>query len=165
MFSDLDIRNIAVQIERNGEKTYRDAANETANKSVADLLRWMADEEKRHLLWFKALEIKKRKKTEEQEKMEAMGRELLEDITRNRTFSLEQKSLSGAEQISSVLKQCCEFEEDTVMFYEFLRDFLDEEEAVKQLDIIICEEQNHVKQLGNLLETLGSDGDEVQVVA
>ncbi|WP_319548783.1 ferritin family protein [Desulfogranum marinum] len=163
MFTDVDIRNIAVQIERNGEETYRAAAKETADKNIADLLLWMADEEKRHLLWFEALELKKCNKTEEQEKMEAMGRGLLEEMVKSRTFSLEQKSLSSAEQLSSVLAQCREFEEDTVMFYEFLRGFLDDEKASKHLDIIISEEQGHVKQLENLLKTLPSEGEKTHV--
>lgn len=162
MFTDVDIRNIAIQIERNGEETYRAAAKEAVNEQVADLLHWIADEEQRHLLWFEALEIKLGEKTEEQELMEAMGKGLLEEMIRSRTFSLEQQSLSSAEQLSSVLAQCRAFEEDTVMFYEFLRGFLDNEEASKQLDKIISEEQGHVKQLENLLQPLNDEGEEAQ---
>ena len=39
------------------------------------------------------------------------------------------------------------FEEDTVLFYEFLLGFMDDEEAAEQLRKIITEEKNHVKKL------------------
>jgi rubrerythrin len=157
MFTDLDIRNIAIQIERNGEETYRAAAREAKNSRIAELLKWMADEEKRHLLWFEELELKEREKTEEQLEIEAMGRRMLEEMIGSQTFSLDQQSLSSAQHLGSVLTQCREFEQETVMFYEFLRGFLDDEEAEKQLDLIINEEKKHARQLENLLETVASE--------
>lgn len=155
MFTDVDIQNIAIQIEQNGEDTYRRAAAEALDGEVRELLLWMAEEEKRHCAWFEAMELKQLEKTPEQLEMEAMGKNLLQEMVKSRTFSLEQEELSTAEQLSRVLELSKDFEGDTILFYEFLKGFLDDEEAVKQLERIIEEERGHLRQLEQLLETVG----------
>lgn len=154
MFTDVDVRNIAIQIERNGEETYRRASENAVDEDVAEMLLWMADEEMRHCKWFEALELKERTKTPEQIEMEALGRNLLQDMVKSRTFSLEQHALSAADQLSTVLAQCKTFESDTILFYEFLKGFIDDDEAARQLDLIIDEERGHLRQLEQLLETV-----------
>ncbi len=55
MFTIGDIRNIAIQIERNGEETYREASKVAKDSDVVEMLVWMADEEQRHAKWFSDL--------------------------------------------------------------------------------------------------------------
>ena len=55
MFTLTDIIEIAVQIEKNGESTYRRAQQETSDPSLADLLGLLADEELEHQRWFAEL--------------------------------------------------------------------------------------------------------------
>ena len=49
MFSLKDIIDIAVQIEQNGERVYRNAAGKIEDPSLRSLLQWLADEETQHV--------------------------------------------------------------------------------------------------------------------
>jgi len=146
MFTLTDVRNIAVQIEQNGEETYRRAAGQARDPERARIFSWMADEEKKHGVLFNTI-IAARTPTTEQAELEAMGRSLLQDIVRNQTFSLDQQRLGKATSLEDLLSQSIEFETDTIEFYEFLAGFLDDPEAITQLNSIIEQERGHVRQL------------------
>jgi rubrerythrin len=146
MFTLSDIRNIAVQIEQNGEETYRRAACQTNDPELVYILNWMADEEKHHGELFATI-VDERTLTVEEAELEAMGRSLLQDIVRSQTFSLEQRRLGQSTSLEDLLDQSIEFENDTIEFYEFLVGFLDDVEAIAQLNGIIKQEQGHVRQL------------------
>jgi rubrerythrin len=60
MFVIDDILDIAIQIEQNAEKIYRNAQKKISNPSLASMLNWLADEEVDHANWFS--DLKKRKK-------------------------------------------------------------------------------------------------------
>ncbi|MDD2467015.1 MAG: ferritin family protein [Desulfobulbus sp.] len=146
MFTLSDVLNIAVQIEKNGEDTYRRVASQVKDLELVQMFQWMADEEKRHGELFAAI-IGDRQLSAEQAELEAMGRSLLQDIVRSQTFSLEEEQLARITSLEDLLTQSIEFENDTIDFYEFLLGFLDDPEAVKQLGSIIGQERGHVKQL------------------
>lgn len=146
MFTLSDVRNIAVQIEQNGEETYRRAANQTGDPELAHVLNWLADEEKHHGELFTNIVIE-RTLTAEEAELEAMGRSLLQDIVRSQTFSLEQQQLEQTTNLDDLLIQSIEFETDTIEFYEFLVGFLDDQEAIAQVNSIIEQERRHVRQL------------------
>ncbi|MGD9950793.1 MAG: ferritin family protein [Desulfobulbus sp.] len=146
MFTLSDVLNIAVQIEKNGEDTYRRVAGQIKDPELAQMFKWMAEEEKRHGEVFAAI-IDDRELTTEQAELEAMGRALLQDIVRSQTFSLDQEQLARTTSLDDLLIQSIEFENDTLGFFEFLSGFLDAPEAVKQLGVIIEQERGHVKHL------------------
>lgn len=149
MFTRDDIRNIAIQIERNGEQAYRSAAENSQDSQIRQMFNWMADEEMRHAQWFAALKIPSQA-TPAQEEIETMGRSLLQEMMKNQAFSLENTRLVGVVDIQGLLDLSLEFEKDTILFYEMLRAFIEETDTIEQLEIIIAEEQGHVKQLQRL---------------
>ena len=149
MFTLDDIRNIAIQIERNGEQAYRSASKNADDPQLAHMFEWMADEEMRHGQWFKALKIPSRASGTHDE-IETMGRSLLQEMMKNQTFSLEDAQLQTITDIMGLLTLSVEFENDTILFYEMLRAFIDDAETIEQLDVIIAEEQGHVRQLERL---------------
>ncbi len=146
MFTIEDIRNIAIQIERNGEETYRNASKAAKDPEVAKMLAWMADEEKHHAQWFSGLKSNKRL-TPEQQEMEIMGRTLLQDMIKGNNFLIDENELQNAKTVEEVIARSKTLELDTILFYEFLINFLDDQEAIVQLKRIIEEERNHIKQL------------------
>lgn len=150
MFRITDIYNIAIQIEHNGEASYRQAAKKVRNRQISELLTWMADEEKRHRQWFEELQAETDIAPEYAE-LEEMGRSLLRDMVANQTFSLDQDQLNRAETLSAMLTQSKAFEDDTILFYEFLRGLLDDEQTVRELDAIIDEERLHAARLEELV--------------
>lgn len=149
MFSIADICEIAIQIERNGEETYRQASEQAEDPELAKALSWMAKEEQRHALWFQGLRETNVPSKGNHGQLEAMGRALMRDMLENQTFSLKQGNLTDEGNMDGLISQSIEFENDTILFYEMLRGFLDSSEAVQHLDLIIAEERGHVAMLEN----------------
>lgn len=150
MFTLADIRNIAIQIEKNGEASYRQAAKSVTDDQLAEAFERMADEEKRHAEWFAALETDK-ELTEEQREMEEVGKTILQEMVKDRTFSLEQSQLEKVENFQELVRQSKGFEQDTILFYEMLSGFIDDEESAAKLNVIIAEEKRHMEELEELL--------------
>lgn len=149
MFTLNDIRNIAIQIERNGEEIYRSAGKKTDDPQIGHMFTWMADEEMRHAKWFKDLHVSSKVSLEHDE-IETMGRSLLQEMMKNQTFSLNEAQLYAVEDITGLITLSLEFEHDTILFYEMLRAFIEDSDTIEQLNVIISEEHSHVQQLERL---------------
>jgi len=76
-----------------------------------------------------------------------MGRRLFQQAVGQQGFSLSGKGLSEIEATHELINLAIEFERDTVIFYEMLRPFIQDETTLEQLDRIIEEEHRHVSQL------------------
>ncbi len=152
MFTIEDIRNIAIQIETNGEKTYRTVAQNSSDKDVIEIFNWMADEELRHANWFKSFKTEE-PLTPEQQELANMGKNLLQDMVKDQTFSLDPEELANAENLYEMLSQAVVFEQDTVLFYEFIGGLISDESTQRQLDIIIAEEKKHAEHLQKLADS------------
>jgi rubrerythrin len=154
MFTIADIRDIAIQIERNGEAAYLQASEAVDDPELIRLFRKMADQEKEHARWFEQMQLPQDPERQDPQIAE-MGRELLQTITAKQTFSLDAERLIAAEDIRAVLQQSREFEKDTILFYEMLYDFLAEGEASRRhLIKIIEEERTHIEQLEKMAAKL-----------
>ncbi len=149
MFTIADIRNIAVQIEKNGEATYMKASRASKNPEVAQLLASLAEDEKRHGEWLATITSDK-PLTEEQREMEAVGSALLQDMIKDNPFLLAEGEFESIGDVGEVLARSKGFEQDTILFYQFIKDFLDDGDAVRQMQTIIDEEHNHLQLLKNL---------------
>ena len=155
MFSAEDVIAMAVQIEKNAEEVFRRAAKETSNSSLSQFLEWLADEEAKHATKFTELKPGA-KATADDREMEALGRQLLKGILGDQTFSLKDVDFSRMDEVQVLLEAAIDFENDTVLFYEMLRSFVQEKEDLEHLDRIILEENNHVRLLQDFLES-GTD--------
>jgi rubrerythrin len=151
MFTLSDIIEIALQIEKNGESTYRRAQRKTSDPSLADLLGLLADEELEHQRWFTEFKGRVGNKPVDQN-LEAMGRELFQNILGEKAFSLDEVDLSQVADIRAVMRISAEFEQDTVVFYEMLEPFVEEPQSREDFRIIIEEEKGHVRDLQERLE-------------
>jgi rubrerythrin len=152
MFTIGDIKNIAIQIEQNGEESYRAASQISKDPKITEILLWMAEEEKRHANWFANLQSSK-PLTSEQKEIEAMGKALLQDMIRGNNFLLDQEGLNSAQTVQEVIDISRSFEEDTILFYEFLLGFMDDDETSAQLKTIIEEEKGHIRKLTEIFKT------------
>ncbi|MFC1858910.1 ferritin family protein [Thermodesulfobacteriota bacterium] len=141
-----DIIDIAVKIEKNGEKIYRDALQKISDPSLISLLQWMADEEVQHADWFSGLK-KKALQIRVDSEFEEMGKKILRDAIGEQSFSLHDFDFAGMKGVNDLLAVAIEFEKDTIMFYEMLRTFIDDKDTLQKLDMIIAEEKKHVEML------------------
>lgn len=150
MFTIADIRNIAIQIERNGEATYRNAANQASDPELAEVFNRMADDELRHAEWFENIQTD-RELTAEQSELEEVGKSILREMVKDKTFSLEEKTLVKVDNITDLISESHGFEEDTILFYEMLSGFIEDPHTLEQLNRIIAEEKKHSEELQELL--------------
>jgi rubrerythrin len=151
MFTIREISELAVQIESNGEALYREVASKVTDPDLKTLLELMAEEEARHGRWFGRLgddpfEFALPDKLADTE-LEAKGRALLTEMLGEQTFSLDADSLKRAHTVDQVIEQAAEFEEDTIVFYEMLADFIEEASVAAHLQTIIAEERAHIEKL------------------
>ena len=152
MFSSADIIDLAIQIEKNGEKVYRDALEGVQNQSVASILQWLADEEVEHAKWFSELKQAVRKVPVDR-RLEDMGRDILHGILGDESFSLKEADLQNLGGIENLLNLAIEFERDTVSFFEMFESFLEDRESLEHLNKVIEEEQRHIEVLQEYLRT------------
>lgn len=93
--------------------------------------------------------------------MEDVGQTLLQDMVKGNDFLLDEKNLETSGSVKEVLEISISFEEDTILFYQFLLDFLDDKEDQEQLQRIIAEEQSHIAQLEQMLAGVDTPCDEL----
>jgi rubrerythrin len=146
MFTLGDVLDLAAQIERNGERVYRDALDRTGDPEMAEMLEWMADEEARHAERFSDMRSALPPNVSDPV-LEELGRSMLVDIVENRSFSLEDVDFDRIEEVTELIRVMIEFEQDTLDFYKVFRDLMADVSEMGQLDDIISEEQEHIRRL------------------
>ncbi len=150
MFTLGEIINLAVRIETNGGKAYRKAQGQVTDPALASLLGWLADEEAEHEKWFPRLKDNL-EVTQEDPKLEEMGKSILQGVLGDHTFSIDEADFSKIEDLDRLLDLSVEFEKDTILFYEMLSAFIEDKETLDQLNLIIQEEKRHVRFLEDFL--------------
>jgi rubrerythrin len=151
MFTIAEIIDLAVQVEQNGEALYREAMAKVPNKDLQSLLLWLADQEAEHASWFRALGETVRKTPGDPE-LEEMGRAIFRSILGDQTFSLREVDFARISEIGGLLEKAIEFEKDTILLYEMLRGFIDDQKTHRHLQSIIREEEHHVEVLGDFVK-------------
>jgi rubrerythrin len=156
MFTLADIRDLAIQIERNGESTYSLAARKAGDERVARLLKKLAEQEKEHSRWFERLDAGHAFRPQD-DRINRMGQDMLKEMVDGQTFSLDEDELSRPGEMRDVIALSIEFEKDTIIFYEMLSSFLDDSETIQQLERIIDEERSHIAALNDIAKLIDSE--------
>ncbi len=161
MFSVTEIFDIAIQLEENGERLYRMAAEHVTDEGLRTMLSWLADEEVRHRARF--VEMKRSTnllKRRDQWTDEASGA-ILQSVIGDHAFSLDDLDPETLEDEAALMRLAVEFEEDGILFYEMIRSFVSEPEVLLQLNAILEEERKHVELFKRRMEQdpIGAGGD------
>jgi rubrerythrin len=151
MFNLMDIIDLAVRIEKNGEKTYRKAMEKVSDPLLLSILDRLAREESEHEKWFEALKGKV-EAAEIDPELEEMGKGMLQGVLGDQAFSISESDFSKIENIKALLELSIEFEMDTILFYGMIGTFVEDEETINSLKAIIEEENRHVHLLTESLE-------------
>lgn len=152
MFSLTDIIDIAIKIEKNGERVYREAQAKVSDKALKAMFAWLADQEQAHVEWFSQMKNTIPAK-EVDSALAEMGRNMLENVVGDQCFSLDEVDFSKMDSLVKVIETAIELENDTVLFYNMLGGFVQETETLVALQKIIEEEQKHGQTLGEFLST------------
>lgn len=152
MFTAQDILEIAIRLENNGEKTYRDARRRNPDECLKALLEWIAEEEHNHANWFTGL--KARLSTEQDHHLLAeLSQALVEDVVKGQAFSLQEVDFTEIDTPAKMIRTFIGFEEDTIAFYQVLKSLIDDPAIAAHLDQIITEEKTHIAKFQEMLST------------
>ncbi len=148
MFTRNDLFDIAVKMEENGKAVYCRAMEKTKDKQLLDLLQWMADEEECHGNWFSS-----QKKELPADDLEIMLPDVLKDMMGKNSLSLDEVDFGMINTPEQMLKTFIMFENDTVLFYEFLDTFIESDATREGMEKIIKEEIAHVEKLTLMIQS------------
>ena len=151
----IEVFEIAQQIERNGAKFYRKAAELFNESDMSNMFLELADWENRHEQVFIGMGDKivdsTQKTTKELEKKD-FDPKLMACLTVFGTVSDPIHNLKSIQKITDALKTAIEKEKDTITFYEGLKDFVKDRDDQSKVDAIIEEETHHIKILNQALK-------------
>lgn len=145
-----EVFEIAEQIERNGAKFYRNAAENIADIDEKKLLINLAEMEDEHEQTFKTM----RSELTQEEKIvttfdpEGESENYLRALADTRIFYEKKIDISSFEEI---LKSAITAEKDSIVFYLGMKDVVPTHLGKQRLDRIIKEEMGHIRLLSNKL--------------
>jgi rubrerythrin len=146
MFTAREIYHLAIQIEKNGEKFYREALEKISSPLLKEVIVWIADQELEHQEWFSTKKEALEDKVDDSD-LEETGHAVLKNILGDQTFSLKEADLSNINNFHELLRLAIEFENDSILFYEMIGSLIDDEETSEKLQEIIKEEKRHIELL------------------
>jgi rubrerythrin len=150
MFSIEEILDLAIRLENNGESVYRHAIEEVAVPELVSLLQWMADEEAEHARWFSELKHKLEIRAVNLFVAE-MSRKIFADFLGEKSFSHQDVDFSKIDEVGDLVAVFIDFEKDTILFYETLKPFIEDNDTRTNLEKIIAEENKHIDKLHQFL--------------
>lgn len=153
MFTVRDIYDLAIRIEENGERFYRQAMGEVSSPRLKKLLQWNADEEVEHREFFRQKKNALQDPQDmEDELAEQMSGFVLRDAVSDHAFSLEEVDFSRISDERELIRKAIGFEQDSITFYEIIGSFITDPVTLEEIENIKEEEKKHITLLEDLLE-------------
>ena len=149
-----EIFYIAEQIEQNGARFYRRAAEIFDDPEICKILLELADWEIKHKEFF--AEMKKQLSESNPDIQPSVSEQILPEakvMAGLAVFGIRPNpgdELSGRESETEMLKRAIEKEKDSIVFYTGLKDFTPAEIGKEKIDEIIREELRHIRILNKL---------------
>jgi len=151
-----EIFEIAEQIERNGAKFYRKAAEGAAGETARDVLLDLAAMEDDHEKTFAAMrsELSLKEKASATFDPDGQAVAYLQAIAGGHVFDVKadpSEKLTGKETVAEVFKTAIGLEKDSVVFYVGMKDLVGESLGKDKISHIIAEEMTHITLLSDQL--------------
>ncbi len=153
MFSEKEILEIAVRMEKNGEREYRKAVNEVSDRALIILLEWMAAEEREHANFFSRL-IDKLESLSKSPFVEEMNAEFLKDLIGGSVLSLKEIDFATVDSVGELIDIFIDFEEDSILFYHMILPMIDDSDTLVQVERIVAEEKKHIRKLNEFIKPI-----------
>ena len=152
-FTANDVFEMAEQLERNGAKFYRTAAENVSDPKSKELLIELAAMEDEHEKIFASLraDLTEAEKTTTVFDPEDESALYLRALADTRVFFEKEIDISSMKEI---LKAAIVAEKDSIVFYLGLKDFVPDQLGKNRLDTIIKEEMGHIRILSKELVSL-----------
>jgi rubrerythrin len=158
-FNANEIFEMAEEMERNGAKFYRKAAENASDKETKQMLLDMADMEDGHLKTFE----KMREQLSGQEKgwtvfdpdnQSVLYLQAMADARGYEGKITPMKELTGSETPREILETALNSEKESVVFYFGLKELVPVKAGRDKVEAIIIEELGHITTLLNKLKSL-----------
>jgi rubrerythrin len=154
-----EVFQIAEQIERNGVKFYRKAADNASDKETKQMLLEMADMEAGHLTAFEHMRrhlVRREKEGTIFDPDNEASRYLqtMADARGSEGKKSPTEELTGDESIEEILKIALNAEKDSVIYYFGLRSFVPPRAGRDKIEAIIAEEVEHITTLNKRLASV-----------
>jgi len=145
-----DVLEIAEQLEKNGGKFYRTAAESTDDPGNKEFLLELAAMEDQHEITFKAMRAELSAKEKESTVFDPDGEaaQYLRALADTRVFFEKEIDVTS---MRAILKSAITAEKDSIVFYLGMKEAVDESLGKGRLDHIIKEEMGHIKLLSGKL--------------
>lgn len=155
-FSADEILGIAEQIERNGARFYRKAAEAISDSRAGKRLLGLADMEYAHERIFADMRADLSGKELEPTASDAWGEAALylQGIADGNVFDVKQDPsewLTGKESQVDILRVAIGLEKDSIVFYAGIKEMVPEELGRDRIEAILKEEMSHLALLSNEL--------------
>jgi rubrerythrin len=152
-----EIFEIAEEIERNGARFYRAAADTLSDKGQQELLLKLAAMEDEHERTFAEMraELAKGMQRDTLYEPENLAQQYLWAWAEKAVFDIKSDPFAVLEQgagVEEILKVAIGREKESVVYYEGLKSGISAEDDRKKIDAIIQEELLHVALLGKQLQ-------------
>jgi rubrerythrin len=156
-----EIFEMAEQIERNGAKFYRKAAEGFEDTGTRDTLLNLASWEDEHLRIFSEMRAELPDKNRGWEMFDPEGQTAmyLRAMADGHIFDAKtdpSESLTGNETLEEIYRTALGLEKDSIVFYQGIREMVPERLGKDKIDDVIKEEMKHVTILSNQLAALKS---------
>lgn len=154
-FSADEIFDMAEQIERNGAKFYRDAADHVSDSETKNFLLMLAKMEDNHLRTFSNMRVSLSGKETESPTFDPNHESVLylRSLADSKIFFKKEIKTSSLED---VFKAAIVAEKDSIAFYLGMKDLVPGPFGQDKLDDIIKEEMKHIRILNDKLIDLKS---------
>ncbi len=151
-----EILQMAEQIERNGAKFYRKAANSIKQPENRDLLLNLAAMEDDHETTFAAMRAELPPEARQPTVFDPddQGALYLQAMANRRVFDVQAdpgERLTGQEAVEDILQIAIGLEKDSIVFYLGLKNLIPEKLGQGRVDDIIREEMKHIALLSSHL--------------
>ncbi|MHC4076398.1 MAG: ferritin family protein [Planctomycetota bacterium] len=147
-----EIFEMAEEIERNGAKFYRRAAEKTSDKETRSLLGNLAEMEDGHLRVFEEMRKELSGREKEQDIFDpdneaALYLQVMADTHGSEGKKSPAEELTGTESIEDLLRIAINAEKDSVVFYTGLKGYVSAKAGKDKVEAIITEEISHITSL------------------
>jgi rubrerythrin len=148
-----EVFEMAEQLERNGGKFYRSAAENADDSENRKLLLELAKMEDQHEKTFQAMRAELPAKEKESKVFDPQGEAALylRALADTRVFFEKKIDLTS---MLEILKAAIEAEKDSIVFYLGMKEAVPENLGRDRLDNIIAEEMGHIRLLGKKLAAM-----------
>lgn len=144
---------MAEQIERNGAKFYRSAAEKVSDSSAREFLLELASMEDQHEKTFARLKGELTDKEKQSTVFDPEGQTALYLRALADTGVFSEKKIDTS-SMKEIFKEAIKTEKDSIAFYLGIKDMVPERLGKSRLDEIIKEEMEHIRIIGKKLRSL-----------